>query len=66
MQRAVALQNIVLGGIFFVTGTAVTVLSYRSGADGFTGGIYLLTWVVALAGGIWCLRGLIQLRNTFG
>lgn len=56
--RAHAVRNMVMGGLWCVGGTIVTVLSYASASNQSGGGSYVVAWGAILFGAIQFFRGL--------
>lgn len=59
--RAVAVRNMVVGGLWCVGGIVVTAVSYSSAEPG---GTYIITWGAVLFGAIQFLKGFFQLLRT--
>jgi len=59
-QRAMGLRNMLLGALFCLGGTAVTVFSYEVATSDSGHGVYLVTWGAIIFGGIRFLKGLMQ------
>ena len=51
------MRNLIVGGIFCVIGTVVTVASYAAASGSSEGGSYVVAWGAILFGGIQALRG---------
>lgn len=58
-QRTAGIQNMLVGGVFFGGGIAVTVLTYESAGTSH-GGIYLLAWGPMLFGVVRFITGFMQ------
>lgn len=54
-----AKRNIIVGGLFFFIGLAVTIGTYSSASR--SGGSYMLAWGPIIFGGIQFFKGLAQL-----
>jgi hypothetical protein len=61
-NREVAKKNIVIGAIWCIGGTLVTVLTYQAASGG---GHYIVAWGAIVFGGFQFLRGLAQLAGNF-
>ena len=59
-QRAVGVQNMGLGALWFIGGSAVTLFSYEAAAETPGGGHYFLAWGAIIFGGIQFVKGVIQ------
>lgn len=55
------MRNLIIGGIFCVVGTVVTVGSYAAASGSAEGGSYVIAWGAILFGGIQALRGVGEL-----
>jgi len=63
-QRAAGLRNMAVGGLIFVLGTGVTVVSFAAASSSPGGGHYVLAWGAILFGGYRFLRGMVMYSNA--
>jgi hypothetical protein len=62
-ERSVAVRKVLIGGLLFIAGIGVTIISYqesasKSGAGGLT---YVVAWAAIAFGGLLFIRGLLQI-----
>ena len=58
VTKKTGLQNMLIGGLFFVVGTIITISTYSSAS--ISGGTYYICWGAILFGAIQFIQGLIQ------
>jgi VIT1/CCC1 family predicted Fe2+/Mn2+ transporter len=59
-SAAIARRNMVVGGISFLAGVLITIVTYAAAADG---GTFVVAWGAILFGAIQFFKGLVQLLN---
>lgn len=62
--RDAGMRNMLFGGLWFVGGSAITLITFAAAANNPGGGRYFLAWGAILFGGIQFVHGLIQIGKT--